>query len=376
MRAPSASDQDEQSRTKRVLGSVVRPGHRGATQWHPSKEAHVSTSPLTTPAPKDFLAEPLRVGAPDVCGPLAVFPLFGPSPGLEYVAFAQATTLGVTVKELAGGASVNDLLVVNPSPMNVLLYEGEEVLGAQQNRTFDVTVLVAAATQLQVPVSCVERGRWDGTRGGEAFSPAPQAAYPELRRLKNRAARERVSMSLDARANQSEVWSDIAHKSARMAAASRTDAMHDIYETRRERLDEFADTVRLHDDQCGAVVAIAGRPVVLDHVSRSDVFAVLHAPLVQGYALDALEASDSEPPSTEMVEEFLADVLGSRVSERDGIGLGREIRFTAPRVGGAGLVSGDELIQLTAFAENENGSTPVGPTIRSRINRPSRRRSA
>lgn len=35
------------------------------------------------------LAEPLRLGQPDVHGPLAVFPLFGPEPGLPYVSFAQ-----------------------------------------------------------------------------------------------------------------------------------------------------------------------------------------------------------------------------------------------------------------------------------------------
>ena len=35
---------------------------------------------------------------------------------------------------------MNDLVVVNPTAVAVLLYEGEEVLGAQQNRTFDVSV--------------------------------------------------------------------------------------------------------------------------------------------------------------------------------------------------------------------------------------------
>src|SRR3954466_9328288 len=105
------------------------------------------------PAPRPPPAEPLRVGAPDVHGALAVFPLFGPPPRLEYLSFAQGAVLGVSIKELETMASVNDLLVVNPLDKPVLLYEGEEVLGAQQNRTFDVSVLVAARSQLQVPVS-------------------------------------------------------------------------------------------------------------------------------------------------------------------------------------------------------------------------------
>src|SRR3954470_19961804 len=146
----------------------------------------MSTEQIALPTLHDHLAEPLRVGAPDVRGPLAVFPLFGPPPRLDYRSFAQASALGVSITELEGGASVNDLFVVNPLDKPVLLYEGEEVLGAQQNRTFDVSVLVPAQTSLQVPVSCVEHGRWDGSRHAEVFSPAPQAAYPTLRRRKNR----------------------------------------------------------------------------------------------------------------------------------------------------------------------------------------------
>src|SRR3954469_8683629 len=133
----------------------------------------MSTDQTTAPALQDHLAEPLSVGDPDVHGPLAVFPLFGPPPRLEYLPFAQAAALGVSIKELEGIASVNDLVVINPLDKPVLLYEGEEVLGAQQNRTFDVSVLVPARSHLQVPVSCVEQRRWDGRRHGEAFTPAP-----------------------------------------------------------------------------------------------------------------------------------------------------------------------------------------------------------
>src|SRR3954447_2293164 len=111
----------------------------------------MSIEQSTFPTVEDHLAEPLRVGAPDVHGPLAVFPLFGPPPRLDYLSFAQAASAGVAIKELETMASVNDLLVINPLDEPVLLYEGEEVLGAQQNRTFDVSVLVAAHAQLEVP---------------------------------------------------------------------------------------------------------------------------------------------------------------------------------------------------------------------------------
>ena len=98
---------------------------------------------MTHPAPA--LLPALRVGAPDVVGPLAVFPVFGAAPTLEYRSFAEASALGASVVELPSGPSVNDLLVVNPLDAALLVYEGEEVRGAQQDRTFDVSVLVAPA---------------------------------------------------------------------------------------------------------------------------------------------------------------------------------------------------------------------------------------
>jgi hypothetical protein len=183
------------------------------------------TTEPTLPTLHDFLAEPLRVGEPDVCGALAVFPIFGPPRIAEYVAFADGVARGMVVKELDGGASVNDLLVLNPTDVNVLLYEGEEVLGAQQNRTFDVSVLVPAGMSLRVPVSCVEHGRWDGGRHHQSFVPAPQAAYPSLRRMKNVAAHARVAAGLDARAEQGAVWDEVAAKSTRMDVESSIGAM-------------------------------------------------------------------------------------------------------------------------------------------------------
>ena len=113
------------------------------------------------------LTRQYTIGEPQVVGPLAVFPVFGPDPLLDYCTFAQATELGALARELDGGASVRSLVVENPTDLPLLVYEGEEVLGAQQNRTFDDSVLVAAGAKLDVPVSCVEAGRWDGTRHAE-----------------------------------------------------------------------------------------------------------------------------------------------------------------------------------------------------------------
>jgi hypothetical protein len=319
-----------------------------------------------------YLSDPLELGEPDLAGPLAVFPLFGPEPKLEYVSFADAREQGVTVKELESGASVNDLLVLNPTNAPVLLYEGEEVLGAQQNRTFDVTVLVPPAEKLRVPVSCVEAGRWDSSRHEEGFAPAPQATYPELRRAKSRQVRERVTAGAEARADQQAVWQALSLKSAHHGVRTPTGAMHDIYEARRGRLHELSSAIERRAAQVGALVAIGGKFAVLDYVTRPEVFSALHAALVQGYALDALEAEEAPPPSADEARGFISLLTQVEPTQRDGIGLGREIRFAQDGLMGSGLVAGSELIQIAAFPDTGGGTR--GPSARSRrIRRPSRR---
>lgn len=318
------------------------------------------------------LAVQITVAEPNVVGSLAVFPLLADrTPSVRYVSFAEAAQRGATVKELDGGASVNDLVVRNPLDVSVLLYEGEEVLGAQQNRTFDVSALVAANSVLQVPVSCVEAGRWDGGRFAEPFAPAPQTANPRLRRMKNTQARASMAAGVEARAVQGEVWREVADTAGRHGVNSGTGAMHDVFERRREQLDAVAHGVEMHCSQVGMIAAISGRFVVLDHVSEVEAFASLHGPLIQGYALDALQAPDAAPPSIDDARDFIELMLGAPCAPGPAVGLGEGLRFAFGGLAGIGLVCEGELVTLTAFADVPG---PDGPAVAGRVRRPSRRR--
>ena len=304
-----------------------------------------------------------RVGPPDVAGPLAVFPVFGPAPVLDYRSFAEAVALGVAVKELEPSPSVNDLLVVNPLDVPVLLYEGEEVRGAQQDRTLDVSVLAPAGAKLQVPVSCVEAGRWDAACCHEAFRPAPQAAFPELRRAKSRAARA------TGRAEQHEVWAMVGEAAMRHGAESDTGALQDVFAARRETVDMLCKPIARHDGQLGMVAVIAGEVRVLDLVGRSDVFAALHGPLVAGYALDAAEkmadVASPGPAPVQEVQRFIDAALEAPTTPGPRVGLGTRGAFAGPIAEGSRLTVDGELVALTAFP----GERPV-----TRIRRPSQRR--
>src|SRR5690606_41509299 len=99
------------------------------------------------------------------------------------------------------------LPAVSPTKLFVLLLDGQEVLGARQNRIFDGTYLVPPGAEMQVGVCCIERGRWEASREREAFRTASHFADPRVRA----AQRSTRSVTFDGslRSDQGQVWRSI-----------------------------------------------------------------------------------------------------------------------------------------------------------------------
>ena len=106
----------------------------------------------------------------------------------RYELLSDAIEAGkASVEEVDEAGSVPFLAVANKAAMPVLVPEGEILIGAKQNRTVNLTVLVAAGATFKLPVSCVEQGRW--SYASRQFKPAA-FAHPKLRNLKMKAAQE------------------------------------------------------------------------------------------------------------------------------------------------------------------------------------------
>src|ERR671932_2893421 len=100
---------------------------------------------------------PIQLGDPVEHRGVVIAPLFPRAdPRAEYLTLEQAIALGFHVTEVDAAGSVPELLAKNPLDANVLLYDGEELIGAKQNRILNVTVLVPARSETKSPVSCVE----------------------------------------------------------------------------------------------------------------------------------------------------------------------------------------------------------------------------
>ena len=113
------------------------------------------------------------------------------------------------------------LRVRNPGDKPVLVVEGEHFIGGKQNRALNATVLVPAKADLEIPVSCLERGRWgrrQAYRRDEAFAPNRVRAAQQAgvaRSMGQRGSRE---------GDQSAVWREVDEMLHGAEVESSTDA--------------------------------------------------------------------------------------------------------------------------------------------------------
>jgi hypothetical protein len=277
------------------------------------------------------------LGEPRTFRGLTIVPLYAErAPVADYVGLDEAVAGGLTVTEVSESGSVESLLVVNPLGTAALLYEGEELVGAKQNRVLERSILVAAGTKLEIPAKCVEHGRW--SYRSRLFEPAPRAAYPELRRLSH----------VSGAAAQSHVWAELDAKSTRLGARSATGAAEEMYKQRSASLEEYLQALPRLDGQAGAIVGIAGRLVCLDYVSRSEVFAGLYLKLLRGYALSAIEQPLDKPLRRRDLGRFLGELELAKRALRPAVGLGEEGLLTEYAVGAELRVEG-EVVALSAY---------------------------
>jgi hypothetical protein len=235
---------------------------------------------------------PLRLGVPQTRGGITIVPLLVAAlPQRAYITLDEAMPLGFTIEEIDLHGHVPELLVRNPLTIDVLLYDGEEVVGAKQNRVLEASILVAASTTQKIPVACVEAGRWHDS--GADFAPADRVAHPEIRRRKSV---DLEHAPLSAGRSQQTVWAEIDERIHESAVHAPTSALSDVHDAERPRIDGIAESFTLVEGQCGAILAL-GDVLCLDLVSRPEVWVQLWPKLRRGYLLDGVRHLHDEPTS-------------------------------------------------------------------------------
>lgn len=301
----------------------------------------------------------VHLGQPQIFRNLAAIPLLNPlaqPPG--YITLAKALAQGsARITEVSESGSVPELLLDNTGNQPVLILDGEELVGAKQNRIANLTILAAAHSKTVLPVSCVEAGRWN--YNSVNFDLSERTQFARGRAVKA----EALSMNLKATgtygADQGQVWDEIADKHARMRVRSRTSAMADVFDQYHNDVEEYANGLRAVADQVGVLFAIDGLVEGMDLFDSPETLASMLPKLIRSFAIDALESASRQEHhiAAEPAAHFLDRLAAADFDSYPGVGLGTDVRLSAPQVAGGGLVHDGKLIHLVAFRRSEPGSS-------------------
>jgi hypothetical protein len=254
----------------------------------------------------------------------------------------------VEITEVSEQGSVPNLQVTNKSLRDILILDGEELIGAKQNRIVNTTIVVPAHSSVVTPVSCVEQGRWRYT--SKEFSTGDSFSYPSLRRRKHQDVTTSLRATGSFAADQSSIWNDISSKAARMDVTSDTMAMSDIFESRAEGSEHLEQDVPHQERQVGFFAFIK------DGFAGGDVFGSTELcrkklpKLVRSYYLDSLDAGVNFPAVT--VEQIFGQIEATEPEQFASIGKGTEVRFESKDVQGACKVVDDFIPHLMVFPKN------------------------
>ncbi|MFZ5448909.1 MAG: ARPP-1 family domain-containing protein [Thermodesulfobacteriota bacterium] len=300
---------------------------------------------------RDYLKD-LAIGPGMTHMNLTVFPLIHWAEAAPvYLPLDAALEDGLLeITEVSQSGEVPNLKVTNHGKIPILILAGEEVVGAKQNRIVNATLLVAGHKTLQIPVSCVEAGRWHYRDKG--FYSERRMSSPHLRTKVEQDVQCAIREGRGFRANQGNVWEEIEAKSARLAVTSPTAAMADIYDSYEEKLRQYTQHFPMIHNQKGILVKINGEIMGLEIFDSSASLGHYFDKLIQSYALDALDLlmEGQEPPNPWLaVMQWLQEVMQLPVVTSPSLGLGEDLRLNSQKVIGSGLMHETALVYLAVF---------------------------
>jgi len=300
------------------------------------------------------LAEVLQtveVGDPVALFGLQVFPLrWRQAADVNYTTLDEAVREGnLEVTEVTESGSVPQLRVTNKGEVRTFLMAGEQLSGGKQNRVLNASIMVAPHSELPIPVSCVERGRW-GYRSPN-FSGCGSSSNSRLRKTMHSSVTRHYRASGTARCDQGAVWNEVDRKITETCGSSPTSVLQDAYESTTEWLNGFLDQLDCPTDASGVVFAYDGKIVGFDLFDHPATLAKLWPKLLRAYAIDVPKKDGDVPVvNPDQIRTWIHSALQAKAEVFQSPGLGEDVRMEGGELIAAGLVVDDHPVHIEAFA--------------------------
>lgn len=239
---------------------------------------------------------------------------------------------------------VNAVMVKNNAVTPLLLIDGEEILGAKQNRIMNHSIIIPAKTTMKVSVSCTERGRWSYKNNKEEFSVSEYFATSDTRRAK--------SKLYEPRARQRVVWDSIDELESRGEYRSKTSAMNDNYKNLNQNQEEYLAHFPILNGQTGIIAIIDNEVRGIEIFNNPEIYMQYHEKIIKSYIVDSLNGNiHKNTINKKEIIEILKNISESVFTKNDTIGLGESVKFSNNYGSGSALIYDDEIVHMPYFKD-------------------------
>ena len=255
----------------------------------------------------------------------------------------------MTIEELDLPA-VPFLRANNPTDTPILVVEGEQLLGGRQNRCLNASVIAGANAEVELPVSCVERGRW--SRKGKDFMRSKAFAPRRVRRVIIASVLISMESMSQRYSAQRAVWREIDQELQHANVASPRGALEDLskrYDSDAGWVQSVRELERAGPlpEQCGFAVAHGGRFVAIEIFGAHDLLAANWNGQMQSY-LREHPVRPGKPSPTWALRAIRR--FGRRKGRQSyAAGAGWEKRLRTDQMVGQALMLEDSLVHASLF---------------------------
>ena len=266
-----------------------------------------------------------------------------PTYKFDVITLKKGFELGLVEVKECEHSTVNTIIVKNNSVTPLILVDGEEIIGGDQNRIVNATILIAAKSESAIPVNCTEHGRWGYKH---EFKQSEYIANFRTRSAKEKATRSNMNA-------QQAVWDSIRGLEHSRSFHSPTQAMSESYDNAKVDLDKTLKNFNVADGQSGVVVIIDGEIKGFELFLNSAIYREYHEKILKSYLVDAEINNDVFTINTDAAKSLIKSAIESEHADKPSNGLEEVFEFENSEGLGRVYVYQDEIIHMSFFKNEE-----------------------
>ncbi len=280
---------------------------------------------------------------PQVHENITIIPLKTERIYIDLLTLKKGLELGLVEVKECDTSQVNTVIVKNHSVTPLILIDGEEIIGGDQNRIVNSTILIDAESEMKIPVSCSEKHRW--TFKSE-FKQSDYIANYKTRRAKEYASR--VSSSF-----QDVIWSSIDSLEMEQDFASPTSAMDGSYENIKAAHNQIIKQFKIIDGQTGVLIMVDGQITGFELFLNSEIYREFHEKILKSYLIDSKIKNTQFTINIEAAQEVIDNACDSSFEKKNISGIESAYAFENEAGLGTLYLFKDKIVHWSYFKKDE-----------------------